>query len=100
MSQLCRRITLSQVQYRELVQARDSSTKPYIRERAAAILKIAGGICAAEVARSGLLRLRQQDTVRDWLNRYEQQGIQGLYIHSGRGRKPAFFPWVQGQHSS
>jgi transposase len=66
--------------------------KPYRRERAAALLKIADGEVAADVARTGLLRPRDPDTVYSWLDRYERDGLAGLTISPGRGRKPAFFP--------
>jgi transposase len=44
------------------------------------------------VARTGLLRPRQPDTVYAWLDRYRAEGIAGLTIRPGRGRKPAFSP--------
>ena len=71
---------------------RDTAEKAYLRERAAALLKIAAGTSAHAVAQHGLLRQRQPDTVYDWLNRYEAEGSNGLYIRSGRGRKPAYEP--------
>jgi transposase len=66
--------------------------KPYLRERAAALLKIAQGLAGYEVARSGLLQPRREQTVSTWLHRYEQYGLGGLYNRPGRGRKPAFSP--------
>ena len=33
-----------------------------------------------------------EDTVRSWLNRYEQGGLTGLRVKEGRGRKPVFSP--------
>lgn len=65
--------------------------KPYRRERAVAILKVAAGAVAAQVARTGLLRPRDPDTVYGWLDRFEEHGLAGLTIAAGRGRKPAFF---------
>lgn len=94
MDHRCRQIQLDETERMELVRIRDNSAKAYMRERAAAILKIADGTCAANVAANGLLRVRQQETVRDWLTRYQHQGIQGLVIKPGRGRKPAFFPSI------
>jgi hypothetical protein len=38
-----RTVTLSWVQRRELEQARDHDARPYVRERRAALLKIAAG---------------------------------------------------------
>ena len=71
---------------------RDRAEKPYLRERAAALLKIAAGQSPHAVAQAGLLRPRQPDTVYEWLNRYEATGVDGLTIRDGRGRKPAYEP--------
>ncbi len=71
---------------------RDTAEKAYLRERAAALLKIDEGMSAHAVAQSGLLRRRRPDTVYEWLNRYEAEGIDGLTIRDGRGRKPAYEP--------
>jgi transposase len=71
---------------------RDNADKAYLRERAAAMLKIAEGMSSHAVSQHGLLRQRKPDTVYEWLNRYEAEGIDGLYIRSGRGRKPAYEP--------
>lgn len=76
----------------KLVYIRDHHEKPYMRERSAAVLKIAAGASAAEVARNGLLRSRRPNTVRGWFHRYVEEGIEGLHIREGRGRKPAFSP--------
>src|SRR5436305_8137211 len=85
-------LSLSTAQEAELVRLRDHHPKPYIRERAAAILKVAAGACIAQVAAHGLLRPRHEETVSDWIARYRQQGTAGLGIRPGRGRKPACFP--------
>ncbi len=87
-----RTINLSESDAKELARIRDTGSPPYLRERAAAILKIAEGVPAAVVARERLLRHRRPDTVYEWLNRFSEGGIQGLKIHPGRGRKAAFFP--------
>lgn len=71
---------------------RDNADKAYLRERAAAMLKIADGMSPHAVAQHGLLKRRKPDTVYEWLNRYEAEGIEGLYIRDGRGRKPAYEP--------
>jgi len=87
-----RTLTLSEDERTALMDFRDHAPIPYLRERAAALLKIAAGTCAAEVARSGLLRARKPDTVYAWLDRWRAEGLDGLAIRSGRGRKPAFSP--------
>lgn len=76
----------------ELVFLRDHDARPYIRERAAALLKIATGQSGLQVATTGLLKRREPDTIYQWVQRYQTEGIAGLTIRSGRGRKPAFFP--------
>ena len=86
------RLELTAAERADLVQLRDSAAVPYLRERAAALLKVADGATAAQVARSGLLRPRQPDTLYAWLHRYRAEGIAGLSIRAGRGRKPAFSP--------
>lgn len=87
-----RTLDLSDEERRALHGLRDHAPLPYLRERAAALLKIADGMRPAVVARSGLLRPRDPDTVYDWLNRWLAEGIDGLAIRDGRGRKPAFSP--------
>jgi transposase len=86
------RLDLSPDQRRDLERLRATAPKPHLRERAAALLKIADGHSAAAVARSGLLRPRQPDTIYRWVQRYRAGGIAGLADRPGRGRKPAFSP--------
>ena len=88
-------IVLSAQQIAELEHARDKHPLPYIRERAAAILKVAAGSSAREVALHGLLKARWPDTVYDWVKRYRGGGLKALFIRPGRGRKPAFSPSVR-----
>lgn len=87
-----RSIHLSESERTELERMQRSHPKPYLRERATAMLKIADGMSPHQVAYSGLLVKREPDRVYEWLNRYEAEGIQGLAIRAGRGRKPAFSP--------
>ena len=85
-------IELTPEQRLELEDARDHHEKAYIRERATAILKIADGQTGRQVALNGLLKSRDPDSVYAWFHRYEEEGLEGLGIKSGRGRKPAFSP--------
>src|SRR5262245_62625551 len=55
------RLKLTDKQRAELEQARDHHPKPYVRERAAALLKIAAGQTAGQVARQGLLKERRSE---------------------------------------
>lgn len=64
----------------------------YMRERAAAILKLDWGRTVPWIAEHGLLQRRDEGSVRGWVHRYKEEGIDGLFIREGRGRKPAFSP--------
>ena len=63
-----------------------------MRERAAALLKIAEGQSGRQVAHHGLLKPRGPDTVYEWCTRYKRDGLAGLIVKPGRGRKPAWSP--------
>lgn len=76
----------------ELEKVRDEHEKPYMREKAAALLKIAAGQSPHTVALHGLLKARDPDAIYSWLDRYEAEGVAGLLVKEGRGRKPAFSP--------
>lgn len=94
---MTRVLFLSDAERLTLQALRDHGPKPYLRERAAALLKVDDGWSGNRVAREGLLRPRKPDTVYAWLDRYIQQGIAGLYQQPGRGRKPAFSPLAAGR---
>lgn len=87
-------LELTERQRAELETVRDTHAKAYIRERAAALLKIADGQSPLQVAQQGLLKPRNPDTVYSWYHRYQAEGIAGLYIRPGRGRRPAFSPSI------
>jgi transposase len=85
-------LELTADQRAELEQVRDHDPTPYLRERAAGILKVGAGLSVRAVARAGLLQPRRRETVGTWVRRYQAEGIAGLRIRPGRGRKPAFSP--------
>lgn len=87
-----RMVSLSTEQRAALLQLRDHAPKPYLRERAAAVLKVADGQAVEAVAQNGLLRRWNRHALATWLDRFEASGVAGLTIRPGRGRKPAFFP--------
>ena len=58
-----RLLSLSDAQRQELEHTRDHDHRPYLRERAAALLKIASGQSAHRVARHGLHKRRDPDTL-------------------------------------
>lgn len=66
-----RSLTLNASERTELESIRDRDPRPYLRERAAALLKIADGMGPTVVARCGLLKPRNKETVCLWLNDYE-----------------------------
>lgn len=80
-----RTLTLTPTQQAELVVHRDHDARPDIRERCAALLKIAAGHPAHRVARHELLRPRDPDTIYGWLTRYAQDGLPGLLAHRHGG---------------
>ncbi len=82
-------LVLTGEQRRELELARANPERPYVRERAAAILKVADGMSARQVALRGLHKPRAPDTVYSWVRRYQEEGLGGLLIRPGRGRKPS-----------
>lgn len=88
-----RTLPLTATQERELTDHRDHDPRPDIRERCAAMLKIAAGEAPYAVARHGLLRPRDPDTVYHWLDRYRADGLDGLIAHRhGGNRRPPFRP--------
>ena len=87
-----RTLVLSPQERATLQAARDHHPKAYARERAAALLKVADGWPVSHVAAYGLLKEHREETVSDWIDRYEALGVAGLRVSKGRGRKPAFSP--------
>lgn len=76
----------------ELQETLNRHPKPYMREKASALLQIACGKSATEVGKSGLLKKRDQQTVCSWVHIYQTEGLKGLLVKKGRGSKPSFFP--------
>ena len=69
-----RTLELTPERVAELTGTRDHDKRPYMRERAAALLKIAEGLSPHAVACTGLLKPRDPDTVYKWLNDYLRHG--------------------------
>ena len=76
-------LVLTGTQQAELRALRDHDPRAYLRERAAALLKIAAGESPHAVARAGLLKPRDPDTVYGWLSAYERAGTAGLLVSFG-----------------
>ena len=81
-----RTLDLTAAQRAELLAARDHDPRPYLRERAAALLQIADGQSAHAVARHGLYRPRDPDSLYSWLDRYQAAGLPGLRQRPRRHR--------------
>ncbi len=85
MSRKIRSLRLTSIEEQDLINHRDHDSRPYVRERCSAILKIAEGSSAHWVAQNGLLKARDPDTVYDWLNVYEAEKLAGLEKHQQGG---------------
>jgi hypothetical protein len=92
-----RTLRLKTREQRELAHYRDHDARPYVRERCSAVLRIAAGETPHAVARQGVLKPRDPDTLYGWLDLYEEEGMAGLLahqqggdrrrlLHGGRGR--------------
>ena len=82
-----RRLTVSAEQRAELVAHRDHDPRPYVRERCAALMKIADGMSPHAVAQRGLLMERDPDTVYGWLTAYEAEGLAGVVARQHGGAR-------------
>lgn len=82
-----RTLALSDDERAELLYHRDHDPKPFVRERCAALLKIADGHSPHAVAHAGLLRNRDPDTVYAWLDYYQEEGLPGLLAHQHGGNR-------------
>jgi hypothetical protein len=80
-------LLLTEDQRQQLLQLRDHDPRPYVRERGAALLKIAEGEPPHRVAKHGLLKPRDPDTVYSWLDLYQASGIPGLIAHPQGGSR-------------
>lgn len=80
-----RTLTLTEDARNELMEHRDHHPRPQVRERCAALLKIAAGTSPHRVAKQGLLKERDPDTVYEWLNRYEADGLEACLTRKQGG---------------
>lgn len=85
-----RYLTLTEYEHAELLEARDHDPRPFVRERCAALLRIAAGESAHAVACAGIVKPRQPETLYAWMDYYAAAGLAGLQQHqqggSPRGR--------------
>ena len=67
-------LALTAEQRRVLEDARAHDPKPYMREKAAALLKVADGASARRVAAFGLLTKHRHRTISRWAERFLDEG--------------------------
>lgn len=84
-----RTLILTEEAISQLEKIRDHDPRPYCRERAATLLKVADGFSPHWVAQYGLLKARDPDTVYGWLNDYQSQGLDFI---AHRQRRKRFSP--------
>ena len=80
-----RTLPLTNKERDELEEYRDHHSSPQVRERCAAMLKIAEGHSPHWVAKHGLLKERDPDTVYGWLNNYQTAGVSSLVARQQGG---------------
>jgi hypothetical protein len=82
-------LTLSEPEQAALRDALHYHPSPQVRERCAAILKVAQGHSPHWVARFGLLHPRDPDSVYQWVRWYQQDGLADLLArqHGGVRRR-------------
>ena len=66
-----RTLELTPAERQELERTRDRDARAYLRERAAALLKVADGQSASQVAFLGLHKPRKPETLYRWLDYYQ-----------------------------
>jgi hypothetical protein len=69
-----RSLSLTQEQRAALLHIRNHDPRPYLREKAAALLKVADGHSPHAVAKQGLLKPRDPDTLYSWIDDFQEQG--------------------------
>jgi transposase len=89
-----KQLVLSAVQKKELEAWTKNPPKPYLRRKAWAMLLVAKGKAAYEVAQDRRVHAHRV-TVSDWIEKFQTHGFEGLKQAKGQGRKPRFFPSPQ-----
>ncbi len=85
-----RTLTLTEEERSQLIAHRDHHASPQVRERCAALLKVAGGKSPHWVAQHGLLKERDPDTIYNWMNIYEVEGLAGLIARQHGGPRQGY----------
>jgi transposase len=80
-----RYIKLTEEEQKMLSSAYKIHTKHHYREKCQSLLLSCQGYSIPEIA---IMFNKHCDTIRSWFNLWEQEGISGFAIKSGRGVKP------------
>jgi len=78
-------MALTDEQVKELEHEAKHAPEAYVRMKALAVLGLHDGHSPTLICR--ILRVSRQ-SIYQWQRRYERQGLAGLLMHEGRGRKP------------
>jgi transposase len=84
-------IKLEESTRKRLERRSKNAKQPYQRDRAQAILLVADGMPIYQVVEHLYHRVHR-NAVSEWVQRFLAEGIAGLEIRKGRGRKSAFSP--------
>lgn len=90
------RIQLSDDEQGQLQRWLKNPPRLYLRKRAWAILLLAAGVPAYQVANDRRVRVNRS-TLANWVKRFQAERLDGLKIKPGRGRKPVYAPRTQAE---
>lgn len=90
-----KQLTLSESQKKELEGWTKNPPKPYLRRKAWALLLVAEGQAIYQVAKDRRVHANRA-TVSIWIDLFQERDLAGLRQAKGQGRKPRFFPSVEG----
>ena len=88
---VAKQLTLSENQKQELEAWIKNPPKPYLRRKARALLLVGSGKAVYKAAQDRRVHANRV-TVSAWVEKYAQQGLDGLKQAKGQGRKPGFSP--------
>jgi hypothetical protein len=86
------RLAVGEAETATVDQLRAHGPKADLRERAAVLLAVARATAIRQAAQRAGLTAHDADTVWAWVARDQTQGVAGVWIRAGRGRKPAALP--------
>lgn len=84
-------IELTEQEKQKLESWTKNPPRPYLRERARAILNVSEGRTIEETAKEIRVRVHR-NAVAEWVKRFLAERLAGLKIRAGRGRKAIFSP--------